>query len=280
MPLYSCQLCIFSTNLKSNNNRHQKTMKHHNNLKSYDNDIVENLKKHTNDTQMIHKCKKKIHKRYTKDTQKIHKSICEFCNKEFASRQSMLRHVRLFCKVKKENEAKELENQNQILELKSQVNMLIDKVGSNTIITHNITNNQTNVQLNNFGNEDLSLLTDIVKHNLIKGPYTMMPKLMEMIYFNDKFPKNQTLKLVNRKQNILKVYEEGKWKYVDKDETINNLLDEKNYKVDIYYEDNSDRFSKFVVSTYDKFRELFNSKDKDLWDSIKREVDFLLWNNM
>ena len=171
----------------------------------------------------------------------------------------------------------------EILELKSQVNKLIDKVGSNTTITHNITNNtnnQTNVQLNNFGNEDLSVLTDNVKHNLIKGPYTMMPKLMELIYFNDKFPKNQTLKLVNRKQNILKVYEQGKWKYVDKDETINNLLDDKNYKVDSYYEDNSDRFSEFVASTYDKFRELFNSKDKDLWDSIKRDVDFLLWNNM
>ena len=41
-----------------------------------------------------------------------------------------------------------------------------------------------NVNLNIFGKENLEMVTDEVKRELIKGPYKMMPKLMEMIYFN------------------------------------------------------------------------------------------------
>ena len=283
MPLYSCNVCNISTKLKSNYNRHLTTNKHQRNIEELK---PENIKKHKiykKDTQMIHKCPKKIHKRYTKDTQIVVKSICEFCNKEFSYRQSMLRHIRTFCKIKTELDLKESKNKQEIIELKNQVNKLIDKVGTNTTINHNITNQtntQNNIQLNNFGNEDLSVLTDQVKQKLIKGPYTMMPKLMELIYFNDNFPENQNLKLVNRKQNILKVYDKGKWKYVDKEATINDILDSKNYNVDCFYEDNGEQFSNFVTHTYDKFRELFNSRDKELWNSIKKEVDFILWNNM
>ena len=281
MPLYSCEFCNISTKILTHYNRHLKTAKHKRNVEELSCKSPKYTKRYTKDTQKIHNCQKKIHKRYTKDTQIQEKSICEFCNKEFNSRQSMLRHVRTFCKFKTELDIKNSKSQQEILELKDQVNKLIDKVGSNTTINQNITNNtQNNIQLNNFGSEDLSVLTDSVKENLIKGPYTMMPKLMELIYFNDKFPENQNLKLVNRKQNILQIYDKGKWKYVDKDSTINNILDDKNYKVDCYYENNSDKFSEFVNSTYEKFRQLFDSRDKELWNSIKKEVDYILWNNM
>ena len=49
---------------------------------------------------------------------------------------------------------------------------------------------------------------------------------------------------------------------------------------DYYYENSEEQFSEFVEKTYQRFQELYNSQDKSLWDRIKKDVDFLLWNNM
>ena len=49
----------------------------------------------------------------------------------------------------------------------------------------------------------------------------MFPKMMELIYFNDKFPENKNIKLLNRKDDVLQIYDKEKgWKFVDKDEKL------------------------------------------------------------
>ena len=133
---------------------------------------------------------------------------------------SMRRHIRLYCKVKKEEELMELKKEKEMNELKqiiseemaeqnNKITKLIDQVNTttNNNTMNNSGNNNTsnshnqvnNIQLNVFGKEDLSMLTENVKQELIKGPFKMMPKLMEMIYFNKNHPENHTMKLVNKK---------------------------------------------------------------------------------
>ena len=214
-------------------------------------------------------------------------NVCEFCGAYFKTRHIMLKHVRLNCKTKKEFDKNQTAKDMEIQELKSQVKELISKVGNTTMTTINnqTYNQQTNVQQNNvnlnvFGKEDLSMLTDDVKRELIKGPYDMMPKLMEMVYFNKEYPQNHTLKLVNKNKDILKIYDKNGWKFVDKDATVDYILEDKNCEVDDYYDLNGEEFSHFVKNTYKDFRKLFDSRDKELWKKIKRDVDLLLWNNM
>ena len=88
------------------------------------------------------------------------------------------------------------------------------------------------------------------------------------------------MKLVNRKEKIMKIYDKEGWKYVDKDETIDYILEDKNYAVDSYYDRNEAQFSDFVKKTYGRFRELFDSRDGELWKQITRDIDLVLWNNM
>ena len=214
-------------------------------------------------------------------------NVCEFCGSTFKTRHIMLKHIRLNCKTKKEFDKNQSAKDMEIQELKSQVKELISKVGNTTMTTINnqTYNQQTNVQQNNvnlnvFGKEDLSMLTDDVKRELIKGPYDMMPKLMEMVYFNKEYPQNHTLKLVNKNKDILKIYDKNGWKFVDKDATVDYILEDKNCEVDDYYDLNGEEFSHFVKNTYKDFRKVFDSRDKELWKKIKRDVDLLLWNNM
>jgi hypothetical protein len=198
----------------------------------------------------------------------------------------MLKHIRLNCKTKKEFDKNQSAKDMEIQELKSQVKELISKVGTTmTTINNQTYNQQTNVQQNNvnlnvFGKEDLSMLTDDVKRELIKGPYDMMPKLMEMVYFNKEYPQNHTLKLVNKNKDILKIYDKNGWKFVDKEATVDYILEDKNCEVDDYYDLNGEEFSHFVKNTYKDFRKVFDLRDKELWKKIKRDVDLLLWNNM
>jgi len=192
------------------------------------------------------------------------------------------RHIKKYCKNKKllEQELiKEIKKDKQIEILQKTVNKLMDKVGNTTI--HNNNNQvQNNVQLNCFGKENLSMLTDKIKKELIKGPFKMMPKLLELIYFNKDHPENHTMKLVNKNKEIMKIKDKNGWKLVDKNETVDYILEDNNYTVDNYYDNNGDKFSHFVKHTYKNFRKLFDSRDIELWKQIKRDVDLLLWNNM
>ena len=246
---------------------------------------TKNIKKH-----------KKVAQMSTKVAQISSETIeCEYCAREFKTKANLRRHIKNYCQEKKKMDAESSIKDKQIEILQEQVSKLMDKVGNTTINNTQVHNKigkidnihqqsnvqqNNNVQLNCFGKENLSMLTDDVKQELIKGPYKMMPKLMEMIYFNKNYPENHTMKLVNKNKDIMKIKDKDGWKLVDKNETVDYILEDKNYEVDAYYDDNAEEFSQFVKKTYKNFRRLFDNRDKELWKQIKRDVDFLLWNNM
>ena len=41
----------------------------------------------------------------------------------------------------------------------------------------------------------------------------MIPKMIEAVHFNDKKPENKNIMIVNKKENLLKVYKDKKWIY-------------------------------------------------------------------
>ena len=183
--------------------------------------------------------------------------------------------LELIAKEERELMVKENKKDKQIEILQKTVNKLIAKVGNTTI---NQVNN--NVQLKIFGKENLDMITDDMKKGMIKGPFKMMPKLLEMIYFNKKHPENHTMKLINKNKEVMKIRDKNGWKLVDKKDTIDYVLEDKNYTIDSYFEENEGDFSQFIKKIYNNFRRLFDNRDKELWKQIQRDVDLLLWNNM
>ena len=319
MYKFNCYECKYKTNLKGDYKRHLNSKKHQRNMINEGLECVEcenTLKEYTKSTEKVQKSTQmpflgtqKVHKKYTNNKIKektnmvINNNLCEYCGMKFTTRNSMLRHLRNYCKIKKDLDKKEGENETknenlnelkkiiseEMAEQNNKINKLLDNVSTTTNSNntmnnsgnHNNSHNQVNnIQLNVFGKEDLSMITEKVKQELIKGPFKMMPKLMEMIYFNKDHPENHTLKLVNKKEKIMKIHDKEGWKYVDKNETIDYILEDKNYAVDSYYDRNEAQFSDFVKKTYGRFRELFDSRDGELWKQITRDIDLVLWNNM
>lgn len=301
MTEYFCQFCNYKTKIKTHFIKHLSTNKHKKNIGNEDGDFMNEKKfiigpsKTLNFIENIKNDEKTSLKNphfpsfFPQKPSKISKYSCEFCGKDFSRPDNLKRHIDTTCKKKNE---KVIKKNQEIEELKERIDTLIKQGSGNTYNnnnsnnvsnSHNTTNNvqQNNtINLNVFGKEDLSMLTDEFKKELIKGPFTMMPKLMEKIYFNEKYPENHTIKMVNKNKDLMKVHNEEGWKLADGTDTVDYILEDKNYEVDSYYDLNEEEFSHFVQKTYKKFRKLFDSRDRELWKKIKKEVNILLYNNM
>jgi hypothetical protein len=121
---------------------------------------------------------------------------CKVCLKIFATRQSKYEHI----KYVKCNSPQIINNINNITN------------NTDNSITNNITNNITL----DFGKENLKLLFEDKDYNkniekCIKlGKYALQ-KSIDEIYFNDKFPENQTLKKERRNDKLVSIKYSGKW---------------------------------------------------------------------
>ena len=91
-------------------------------------------------------------------------------------------------------EEQKIQFENERKNLYKQIEKLLDKVGNTTNIQSNVKNTIT---LNNYGNENLSHITDSLKTQLVKIPYGMIPKLIEQVHFNDEYPENKNIALTN-----------------------------------------------------------------------------------
>ena len=212
--------------------------------------------------------------------------ICEHCNTEFSRKDNLKRHLETRCKLSKKEPVvdykemfylmkDELEKEKE--EFKKQISILLEKVGNTTT---NITNTQ-NIQLNSYGNEDLSHITDSLKTELLKVPFGMIPKMIEEVHFNKNKPENKNIALTNKKDNKIMVFSNNKWVYRNKNDTINDLVDCKYFILDNHYQDleDNDNISQDAKISYEKFKTYFDEGDKKIVEDIKKDCELLLLNN-
>jgi hypothetical protein len=291
MTLYFCEYCNLSTKIKTHYVRHLKTKKHiknegclyNNSKKKYI--LAENEHKmNTNRPKM----NTNEHKFADFKTINSKKNECNYCSKTFNTIASKRRHELHFCKKADKttilfNELKQQKDQyeKEKQELKKHIELLLNKVGNTT---NNTTINNT-ILLNNYGQEDISHISDSIKTQLLKIPYGMIPKMIEYIHFNNNKPENKNIMLTNSRDNKLKIFKDNKWVYKDKNETINNMIDTKYGMLDSHFDTYQEKqhsnieLSEHQHQNYKKFRELIDTSDKSLIENIKKDCEIILLNN-
>ena len=205
MVRYECILCKYNTNIKSHYNRHLNTKKHKKGiLNQKENALINNLypKKDQKKTILGPFSDKK---ETILGPQKDH--FCPHCNKGFKYKTHLYRHQKHYCKILKEekieNEKLKLiiekqndEHQKEKQKLYDYIDKLIEKAGD----TYNIEQQNNQINLNNFGNEDVSHLTDKFMNRILSIPYVGVQKLIEKVHFNKKKPENKNIALTNKKK--------------------------------------------------------------------------------
>ncbi len=298
MVLYNCKTCNYSTKYKYDFNKHLKTKKHRVNEDYSIKNIKEIMGMNQNEPEM-NQNEPAMNQNEPVILQKdVKKYPCDYCDESFNTIPSKRRHELHRCKEntnvsnsiitkqetqikklekEKENQIKKLEKamEKQRKEMAKHIELLLTKVGNTTI---NNTNNN-NIQLNNYGSEDLSHISDALKTYLIKHPFGAIQQLIEKIHFNRDKPENINLMITNKRDNKISVYEDGKWVYRNKKKTIQRLIDNKYYILDDHYNDIDEKeLSQFNHTNYKSFSEKMDDNDKQLLEQLYEDAEIIILN--
>jgi len=216
------------------------------------------------------------------------KCQCKYCGRNYSKNCHLLRHLKI-CKEKKKDDEdkqnllnlveilnKQLEEQrDQINEQNNQIKELIKKTGIN-IGTQNI---QQNFNILAYNNTDISHLTDKDYLKCLKHSNFCIPHLIEQIHFNPKKPENHNIYISNLKNNYVMVYDGIRWNIRDSDESIQNLIDDKESIMEQKLEEwieNGNQYPDIMK----KFNRYLEKKENDkVLNKVKSEIKLMLFNN-
>lgn len=147
------------------------------------------------------------------------------------------------------------------------------------VVTTNINNGNSyniSINLNSFGQENVSHLTTEFLSHCILNPTKGLPSLIENIHYNKDVPENHNLRCRSLKQNIFERYINSEWRACDASNTLDELI-KKGYRIlnahyaehfmndpEIYEDENKQR-------VYEKFRFL-SDKTCNEYYAVKREL--------
>jgi hypothetical protein len=269
MVLYECKLCNFKSKLKTDYTRHKKTKKHEANI-LLQKEELEGMAPLCKIGAKMSQNEPKMSQNEPKRAKQVF--LCEYCDKEFSTKANKRKHELHRCKhmplinnyYKDKNEWKKEKNK-----LYSQIDALIKKAGNTTT---------NNLNLNSYGNEDLSHITDQFKTNLLKGPYGMIKKMIEEVHFSDKKPENKNLAITNKKENKIKIFKNGSWEFCKKTEIVNDIIHNNYYLLDSHYDDmDKELLNEIQKHQYSNFKNDFGNGELD--KDTKEDVEILILNN-
>ena len=230
--------------------------------------------------------KEKINKKYE----------CSYCNKTYSRIDSLNRHLKKCTEKKNDDEEKQnlinlievlnkqLEEQRkekeeykiELAKRNSQIDELIKKAGINIGTQNNI---QQNIKILAYNNTDVSHLTDNDYLKCLKHSNFCIPHLIEKIHFNPKKPENHNIYISNLKNNYVMIYNGNKWMLNDREESIQNLIDEKESIIEQKLEEWIEN-GKNYPDIMKKFNRYLEKKENDtVLNKIKGEIKLMLFNN-
>lgn len=204
------------------------------------------------------------------------KMICEHCNKVLSDKNSKTRHLKN-CKIK---QIEELEN--KVAELDDKLKTFVksndesNKSTATNINSNNTTNNTTNnTVINNYITISLTPYNDPNMEGMrkyleaaLRKTFLSVPNLVESVHFNDKYPENKNICITNKRTNDAKVFDGEKWKTMNKDTLLTEIVDTYERELNNYAEEQG---NKKYINNYEKAKKRGNA-EKDLIDEVQRTI--------
>ena len=226
------------------------------------------------------------------------KYFCKYCNIGFTTRQSKSRHeLKKSCKekIKKEKlKQEEIELMKQIMGqkdeemalMRKQIELLMTKIGNTNIETQNNNNsnntNITNIQINGWGEEDKSHLTDKFLRFCYDRPFTSIQRVIEAVYFNPNFPKNWNVMIKDDKSSKALIYnrEKDAWLKTETTGVVDDLVHTGYGILDENFDKQreANKLTDRIIEKFTSFQDFYNKSDKAYEKRLTTEIKELLIN--
>ena len=227
------------------------------------------------------------------DSSKLHK--CEFCNKTFGRLDNLKRHVEKVCKEKDKKEKLKQEEDSlkdeeiklykeEMALMRKQIELLMTKIGNTNIETQNNTtnNNITNIQINGWGEEDRSHLTDKFYRFCYDRPFTSIQRVIEAVFFNPNCPKNWNVMIKDDKSSKALIYDREKDAWLKKETTgvLEDLMHTGYSMLDENFDKQRDanKLTDRLIEKFTNFQDFFAKGDKEYEKRLATEIKELLIN--
>lgn len=233
---------------------------------------------------------------------KVKKYQCEYCKKHFSTSQTKYIHKRI-CPKKNQpvNDAmastqtihqsvdSTLEPSTEIEKLRSEMHILqerMDRLQSPSHATPVVTQNQNqcvNIQINAFGKETTTHLTEPFLTRCVKRTNLGLIQLLDKLHYDPKVKENATVRILNKKLPLAEVRDEkGEWTYARKDKTLTNMMDRGQEILQEHFDDNQEEIRESLSETmYDyivKWFQKMEDKDKDVLEDVLTDIYVLVLN--
>jgi hypothetical protein len=205
---------------------------------------------------------------------------CDECGKEYSSRSGLFVHKKKnACKItdihKLTETVEHLLQKNKDLESKiaALAHNQQPQINNSGVI------NNIQINMNNFGEENLQHLSCEFLNDCMKRLNTGMKNLVKHIHFNPNIPENHNIRVLSKKQNLLETFKDGNWHPCDKNNTLDEMI-KKGYRILFqHFINNPDDTSKELTEQInDYFRNLMN-KDHNIYYNLRRELYVMIMDN-
>jgi hypothetical protein len=156
---------------------------------------------------------------------------CKKCGKKYSTEETLKRHLKTACKVAKQEENQKLKDKIEELERlvktsSNTTNNTTNNTNSNNTTTNNtqINNNYITISLTPYNDPNMEGMQQYLEA-AIRKTFLSVPNLIESVHFNDQFPENQNICITNRRTKDAKVFDGKRWKTMNKDLLINEMVD-------------------------------------------------------
>lgn len=138
----------------------------------------------------------------------------------------------------------------------------------------NSINNNNNIKLVAFGNEDLSYINDNTCKKILGNGFTSIPVLVKYVHFNKNNPKFHNVYISNMRDNFVITFDGEKWKLKDRNETIEKLVDDKRAFLEEKYYTLEKQLPKNTQLKFTRYMREADTENvtKDIFNSIKRTL--------
>ncbi len=233
------------------------------------------------------------------------KISCEHCNKSFARKDILTRHVKSFCPViKQQNKEKQLifdklllletkckqleeEIKNKDIQYEEAIKNLTSEnkiLQTITINNNTINNNTININIVSHGNENLleRQVGELMLMLAAKRGTNVVDELISLVHFNPTFPEFQNIYLPDMKNNHMMVYEK-EWILKNATIAIKELCDNKSSFIIDNIKDIIGRLTVRDQSIIKKWLILMSDKTtneyKKYYDELLDTTKYKLYNN-